>query len=232
LEAASPSDGPVAGGSEAGSGGAAASPRDGYPKLWNVGDTLRVRFLDGDRGQRELVKRFSRIWTTFANIGLHFVEEGDAEIRVAFTADPGSWSYVGTDALNASSTEPTVNLGWIQSDTPVAIAESTILHEFGHVLGLYEEHQNPIGKIPWDKEAVYKAFEGPPNYWTRDQVVATLFRQYPMDAFPIPKPFDPTSVMAYAMPPVFLNTEFRIGSADTLSRTDKEFIAILYPFDA
>ena len=50
-------------------------------------------------------------------------------------------------------------------------------HELGHVLGLYEEHQNPNSGIVWDEEAVYALMTGPPNHWTREQTQQTILRK-------------------------------------------------------
>lgn len=54
-----------------------------------------------------------------------------ANIRVSFQPNKGSWAFVGTDHLSYKSPEPTVNFGWI--DVP------TIIHEFGHCLGMIHE---------------------------------------------------------------------------------------------
>lgn len=207
-----------------------ASPRDGYPKFWNPGDTLRVRFLDGSPQQRRFVERFAPIWTAYANIRFEFGDEPDAEIRVTFK-EPGSWAYMGTDALAVGLDQPTANFGWIVDDTRVTEADYTILHEFGHVLGLYHEHQNPLAKIPWKKEAVYKAYEGPPNFWSREMVEHILFSRYSRDYFPHEKPFDRESIMAFPIPSEFTSGDFEIGKNMALSLGDKDFISLLYPYD-
>jgi hypothetical protein len=65
-------------------------------------------------------------------LDIDFVSDpSQANVRVAFQPDKGSWAYVGTDHLNFKHPEPTVNFGWI--DVP------TIIHEFGHCLGLIHE---------------------------------------------------------------------------------------------
>jgi hypothetical protein len=207
-----------------------ASPRDGYLKLWNPGDTLRVRFLDGTPKQRRFVERFVPIWSAYANIRFEFGDDPDAEIRVSFK-QPGTWAHVGTDALTVSPGEPTANFGWITDRTRDTEIDHTILHEFGHVLGLLHEHQNPRAQIPWKKEAVYQAFQRPPNNWSRATVDTIIFSKWDPGHFPFEKPFDRESIMAFPLPSDFTGKDFEMGQNMSLSVGDKEFINRLYPYD-
>lgn len=46
--------------------------------------------------------------------------------------------------MQVGKSQPTMNLGWIADDVMLEDSErGVILHEFGHVLGLMHEHQNP-----------------------------------------------------------------------------------------
>jgi uncharacterized protein DUF4062 len=206
-----------------------AMTRDGRWKLWKPGITLRVRFLDGSPRQHRLVERVAPIWSAYANIRFAFVGDAEAEIRVSFAA-PGDWSYLGTDALNIKD-DPTINLGGIRDDAPTTDADQTILHEFGHVLGLYHEHQNPLAEIPWDKDAVFRAYSGPPTHWPEEAIEHNMFRPFSEDYFPVAKPFDPESIMAYPMPAGFTAPGFEFGHKGTLSAGDRAFIEVIYPFE-
>lgn len=69
-------------------------------------------------------------------LDMDFVDDASqANIRVAFQPNKGSWAYVGTDHLQYRYPEPTVNFGWL--DVP------TITHEFGHCLGMIHEADCP-----------------------------------------------------------------------------------------
>lgn len=143
----------------------------GRGKLWAVGATIRVGFLGGSAEQRNLVAQIAAEWTKYTNLSFQFVEAGDTDVRIAFEPTGGSWSFVGTDALAVGKKQPTMNLAWVQRES--------VLHEFGHVLGLIEEHQNPRADIHWNKEEIFKIFQGPPNFWSREQIEVGFFGNTP-----------------------------------------------------
>ena len=59
----------------------------------------------------------------------------------------GSWSYIGADAATIPKESFTMNLGFVD--------RSTVLHEFGHSLGLIHEHQSPFkGGYEWNRDEV------------------------------------------------------------------------------
>jgi hypothetical protein len=43
------------------------------------------------------------------------------------------------------------------------------------------EHQSPSAGIPWDKEAVYRAYAGPLNNWSNEQIDVNVFKLYSHD---------------------------------------------------
>jgi hypothetical protein len=210
--------------------GARASRRPRHPKLWNPGDELRVSFLDGSPRQRQFVERFAPIWTAYANIHFVFGEDSESEIRVSFTEPGASWAYIGTDVLEVPDSSSTVNFGWITDESLDREADQSILHEFGHVLGLQHEHQNPTAKIPWRKEAVARMFQGPPNNWPEETVEQTIYATWDPGLFPFPKPFDRESIMAYIFPADLTGKRHAMGQNVSLSQGDKEFVQRLYPY--
>jgi serralysin len=197
-------------------------------KLWTPGQTLRVKFLGGDPETQRKVKENAKDWENFANLKFDFVPDGDADIRVAFETD-GSWSYIGKDALDIPQNEPTMNYGWLDADTLDEEYSRVVKHEFGHAIGCIHEHQNPAGDIPWDKEAVYKYFMGPPNNWTKEQIDHNLFERYSKNITNYTN-LDPTSIMLYPIPAQFtLNHQAIGGRNNDLSEVDKSFIKQQYP---
>ena len=196
-------------------------------KKWPNGSTLRVLFLDGDPTVQAMVAQYPQEWSKYANITFVFNNAPDAEIRISFRYQ-GSWSTIGTDALNVPSNQPTMNYGWLTPATPDNEYSRVVIHEFGHALGLIHEHENPSGGIQWNKPVVYRYYEGPPNNWTAKQVDDNLFQTYDRKQTNYSE-MDPTSIMMYPIPAGFTTNGFVVGMNWVLSDEDKKFIAQNYP---
>ncbi len=200
-------------------------------KKWPDGKTLGVRFLDGSSTQTAKVKLNAVKWCKYANVQFDFSAGADAQIRISFKADPGSWSAVGTDCLLTDAfpkDQPTMNFGWLGDDTEDDEYGRVVVHEFGHALGAIHEHQSPKGGIKWNLPAVYAYFSGPPNNWSKEEIDYNIIQKYSMTQLNATR-FDRKSIMLYAFPP-----EFIIGGVGTpenkkLSASDKKFIAKMYP---
>jgi hypothetical protein len=198
-------------------------------KMWpHTGRHLRVRFLGGSQAVQDRIPRFAKVWEDFANIQLDFGNDPESEIRISLEPDGRSWSYIGTDILSIPRAEPTMNFGWLTEDTEDDEYSRVVTHEFGHTLGCIHEHQNPAGGIPWDTDAVYAYYAGPPNFWDKATVDANLFQKYDADTTQFTK-FDPDSIMEYPIPAAFTNGKLVVGLNTHLSDTDKEFIGRQYP---
>jgi hypothetical protein len=198
--------------------------------LWKPGRVLRARFLDGDPVVQTKVEAVAHTWEQYANIKFVFGNDPEAEIRISFIADPGSWSYLGTDALARPKNQPTMNLGWLQSNTPNEEYERVVLHEFGHALGCIHEHQSPANNIPWNKPAVYRMYAGPPNFWPKEKVDVNFFQKYSVDVTQF-SAFDKFSIMLYPIPKDLTDGVFEVGWNMNLSDVDKSYIGTIYPFE-
>ncbi|KAF8145035.1 hypothetical protein K438DRAFT_1630735, partial [Mycena galopus ATCC 62051] len=160
---------------------------------------LSYCFLDGTTRQQHKVETTMDEWTWYANVSFVRSTDGDpsAEIRITFKGD-GSWSFIGKTALD-QKTGPTMQLGCIADDEqpPQDLERGTILHEFGHALGLFHEHQGPgaAHAFKWDPDQVkewYKSL-GWDERFIQDNILSTCSETEVSNY----SAFDPRSIMVY-----------------------------------
>jgi hypothetical protein len=184
--------------------------------VWPNGSTLRVRFTGGTAAEHTKVAQVAKQWMNHANLRIEFGSSPQAEIRVGFVQDGRSWSYVGTDNLNIPANSQTMNFGWPLDD-------GTILHEFGHAIGLAHEHQNPQGGIQWNEAVVIRDLSGPPNSWDEDTIRHNVLEKYAANQLR-GTAFDRTSIMCYAFPASWTLNNVATPQNNNLSATDKSFV--------
>ena len=201
-------------------------------KRWGPGYLLRCRFLDGSARMQAKVRRVAVQWQRHANVKIRFVKDAEAEVRISFYADEGSWSAVGRDALNERyfpKHQPTMNFGWVRDDSDPVEDRAVILHEFGHALGCLHEHQSPTFDRRWNKAEVLRYFQGPPNFWNADDIQSNVLRKYSPRGVKATK-FDPASIMLYAFDAVLFSDGGGPTNENTaLSALDKAMIGAMYP---
>jgi len=114
-----------------------------------------------------------------------------ADIKIDFDPTGGAWSYIGTDTLEAKKGEESMNFGWF--DVP------TVLHEFGHAIGMVHEHSNPNGKpINWAVCHVTK-WASESQGWDAETIKENIVEKYKVDQINGSE-FDPRSIMLYFYP--------------------------------
>ena len=153
-------------------------------------------------------------------VGLKFVfVSHGGNVRISFNPYEGSYSLVGTDCLKENQ-KSTMNLGWLDA--------GTIMHEFGHVLGMIHEHQNPNGKhINWNDSAVYqwaKQTQG----WDHTTTYHNIIERYNTEQLNSSQ-FDPQSIMLYFFPKQLTTNNEGSDNNHILSPKDVIYISKLYP---
>ena len=206
------------------------------PKFyWNPGDGIHVKFIKPDpndlivndfTGLTKKVKSISQEWEAFANIRFVFDEASDAPVRVGFFAGGGGYSALGTDCESIDDPKkPTICLGVSRNDQDF---RSTVLHEFGHVLGCLHEHSSPTAKIDWILERVYKYYFHK-HKWTWDEVDEQVLRRY--EEFTADHSgWDLESIMIYPIDRYLTRDRMTVKSPVNLSQRDKNFIRQIYPY--
>ncbi len=197
---------------------------------WPDGSTIKVSFLDGEPGLQKKVQQVAKEWCVpmMANLNLLFIKQKTkGDIRISFKY-PGSWSVLGTTCFNITNRrKPTVNFGWLTSESTDDEIRRVVLHEFGHALGLVHEHQNPGGQIQWNRDQVIKDLSGPPNNWPLDVITFNMFDAYAQDETTFTH-MDPNSIMMYPIPASWTLDGFSTGLNADLSPLDRQFIRQMY----
>jgi hypothetical protein len=154
-------------------------------------------------------------------LNIVFVDDvNESDVRISFNRNSGCWSLLGTDAMDEKDlSKSTMNFAWFDV--------STVMHEFGHMLGMIHEHQNPKGKgIQWNEKAVFK-WAGETQQWDAEKTQKNILDKYNKKDIN-GSDFDPLSIMLYFFPAnLTLNNKGTYQNL-RLSGKDVEFITKNY----
>ncbi|KAJ7851510.1 hypothetical protein B0H14DRAFT_2355253, partial [Mycena olivaceomarginata] len=161
---------------------------------------------------------------------LTFQRAAVGALRISFDPHLGSWSYVGAVNQTIPSSQVTMNLGMVDTTTVSDDDRGSILHEFGHALGLLHEHQSLArnGNITLDEDAVYAYYMMTQN-WDKAAVKAQIIDVYNSTDVSSYSALDPTSIMMYFMPAAMNIQHIDVPPNYTHSDMDKAYIVINYP---
>lgn len=198
--------------------------------LWPANTTLHVSTIGAPASIVARVRAAVQPWKDILPHGpfLYFDDAEHPQIRISFKPG-GSWSYVGKQCADIPEREPTMNLGWIDEQTSTEEVNRVVLHEFGHALGCIHEHQNPAGGIPWNEDAVYAYYGGPPNNWSRKVTKHNVLDALKED-LTVHSAVDRDSIMMYPIPAKLVkDPKYATDWNRSLSAGDIAFIKKVYP---
>ena len=192
-------------------------------RRWPDGE-LTVALDLADRKSTALVLDAITEWAHhIPGLRLQIVSGKKGDIRISDSAErQGNWSSVGTAAKKVPLHAPTLHVDRNEDSKEF---RQTVLHEFGHALGLTHEHQHPENDINWKKGFIYKGYEGP---GVDRGVIYNNFFALPTGSQLLVKNYDPKSVMHYMIDPDLTKDARGVPENYTLSKGDKEIIRTLY----
>jgi serralysin len=219
--------------------------------VWMVDDVpvVKVCFFGGNQETRARIARIALEWKQAApGVPLDFgdvknprlCKAGEVNhVRVGFhnPEAAGYWSLMGkASVVIADQGEQSLNLEEFDTNPPPPeIFRQTVLHEFGHALGLGHEHQHFASQCDseFNWPEIYKNLKQPPNGWDKEQVDAQMRAINTPDY--LGTEYDERSIMKYWFPPEY----YKGGRRSTcyspinfdLSEGDKNLMRSLYPDD-
>lgn len=221
------------------------------PYLWPLTmKSINVCFLDGTPAERKKVVEIARGWTQIgAHMPLDFGADSEAprsctgqggaeHIRIVLKPTGMVWSAVGKQSISEKlfpASGPSMSLGFA-SVTSSTKRKRSIIHEFGHALGLQHEHQSR--KLDcWAKHYEQKLLA---QYvleqfnWSEDDIKAQLRVMYE-EGLVETKP-DSNSVMLYGFPARFYkareNSPCYSAENAAISQDDAALMRRIYPVAA
>ncbi|MCC8145326.1 MAG: hypothetical protein LIO93_02550 [Bacteroidales bacterium] len=196
-------------------------------KVWESGDTIRIKFLNGETALQEKVKTYAALWLEHAYIKFEYVGISDlADVKIGFDLDERfvTWSTIGTDCKWIPQDEPSLNFfdfDYLDEET----LKGDVLRGFGHVLGLGFEHQSPDSPIEFNSRAQSYLED---YYGLSEEEASNLMELYDTDQTNYTE-YDPLSIMVLELPRTITGDRKAVVPNTELSETDKDFIANLYP---
>jgi hypothetical protein len=219
--------------------------------IWDPNQKIKISFLDGEEWKRKWVEKVVlEKLQPVVNLRFRFGDYGmNGDIRISFQNQNTCYSRLGKESLSKQSPE-SMNLGWL--DPPKSYNFSykgkkyyiprdehrnnfhdisgggTILHEFGHAIGMIHEHQNPRGKtMDWNVTAVMNEFGGPPNNWDKLGIQNNILNKYDKSQIN-GSDFDPNSIMLYGYPPDLTLNNIGTNANYKLSKIDIKWMQLIY----
>jgi len=198
-------------------------------RYWgNKGVTLSVSFMEQqpDDLKRRTVEHMNAWNANGASVKFALTNQ-TGQVRVSLGRG-GYWSYLGTDVLQISAREQTMNLEGFTMRSPESEFRRVVRHEAGHTLGFPHEHMRAalVNRLDPNKTIAYfREMAGWSSGTTRQQVLTPL----PESQLLATPDADQDSAMCYQLPGSITTDGQPIRGGNDINASDYRFIGEIYP---
>ena len=206
----------------------------GASKLyWTNGSTIKVKFINNNGSSlvQQKIMQYAHVWEKYANIKFKLVSATEAaDIRITINNDGNSYTTGLGKQLVGDGNSESMHYGWFNDATSDTEYSRTVVHEFGHALGLQHEQRHRDAHI---NESAYFSYLAKASGWTIEQAKgqSAFFTAQDDNYFGHQySTYDRLSIMHYAVPASCTTDGIAINSNTTLSTGDIKFIGTAYPF--
>lgn len=204
--------------------------------LWTPGQTLSISFIGTTpESLKQAILVVAHEWLEHAYLKFELRNDNDAAADIRIQTDgPENLNKSALGNLSLRSDGASMSLS-VKPSAPWF--KRTVLHEFGHALGMHHEHQHPDANIPWNVEALVEniASEFSEDEQAHEDFNDLLFNQIATNYFPLQRddlftlPYDKESIMHYTIEQSVTFGDWALEESDKISEKDKQFMRIVYP---
>jgi hypothetical protein len=187
--------------------------------LWPQHSTLKISMAGMTEEQKKFTRDNINKWAPHVNLKFDFTDKPGGDIRIE--GGDGNWSGLGTESKRQDADKPTMLINFKNGMNTGSAA--TILHEFGHALGLYHEHQHPENTLDLNMSQIYPALASQSDREGVDYNMKKITEGV------VSAPYDQKSIMHYGFAANWLNDGKAIERNSELSKGDISFVRSLYP---
>ena len=185
------------------------------------GQTINLSFEGSDQAKIEqslfLLQKHA---FPFLNLKFQIGHTGASVIRIRIEPSDKPKANITGQTTGIGTTTPIVNV--------YKFSQGVLLHEFGHAMGMYHEHQNPSPNNPlkWNEAAAYDLYVNKQG-WTKEQVKAQILNREDKTKT-LYTAWDPNSIMNYSIPNSLLATPVKTFRNQEYSDGDKAWFKLKY----